>query len=502
MVSRPAAPSTRRILRPALPPGGPARSAGSPARRAGVAAVVALAYGLAATAVATADTARIVTDQMAAGRTPARASIVVTGVDGNTRTLGPFSFPETPYGLRRSPDGRYFAVSWGDAEVADRGLVIVPADGGTAFRLRPRRPGGTAYDVSPSRVSWSSDSRDVVLGDVRDDEGDGPGDVVRCSVAHHRCTVVPGVAGYAATVPGAIVTGTTAHRLAGLVARYDPDGWGGPDERPADGPTRRALVRHRQTDVAHVTPRRTRILLRRRASVLQGVDAATGIVGGPSGALVTVDRYRLRRVVQRGETFVRWGGIARRWVVVGARGATATVKPRRLPVPREHAAIAEDIDTGMMLIRAQRAHPEPRTSIASGGWLATTGTTPFAARTGGLVLTTITPQGRAAFVRTGGQIASAAQLVRSVLARRTAYRGTAALVVVGHESATNAAIVDVSWDERDPKPGDPPPAALPGTAGIVPFEDSSLRRHATVRVPLDGRTPPTVVSGAPEHAAW
>lgn len=497
---RGAEPSTRGILRRPPQPGGPARTTGSSACRAGVATAVALAYGLAAAAIATADTARLVIDQQAARGVPARASIVITGVDGGARTLGPFRVPDSPYGLRRSPDGRYFAVSWGDAKVADRGLVIVPTDGGSPFRLRPRRPGGTAYEVSPSDVSWSSDSHDVVLGNVRDDERDAPGDVVRCSVTRRRCAVVPGVTGEAAPAPGAIVTGTTAHQLAGLVARYDPDGWGGPDERPADGPTRRALVRGRQTDIARVTPNRTRILLRRRATVLDGADGTAGIVGGPSGALVTVDRYRLRRVMRRGRTFVRWGGIVRRWVIVGARGATTTVEPRRLHVPRAHGAIAEDVDSGMMLIRAQRAHPVPRAPIASGGWLATTGKTPFVAGTGGLVLTTITPRGRATFVRTGGRIASASQLVRSVL-RRSTFRGTAAIVVVGHETATNAAIVDVSWDERDPRSGEAPPKTT-GPAGLVPAEDADLRRHATVRVPLDGRTAPTVVSLTKEQETW
>lgn len=491
-----AEPTTPRSRRHPPQPGGSARTT-----RAGVAAVVALSYGLAATAVATADTARIVFDQKPAHGGPAHASIAITGVDGSVRTLGPFRFPESPNGLRRSPDGRYFAVSWGDAKIADRGLMIVPTDGGAPFRLHPRRPSGTAYGVSPSNVSWSWDSHDVILGNVRDDEGDGPGDVVRCSVTGRRCAVVPGVDGDATAIPGAIVTGTTGQRLAGLVARYDPDGWGGPDGRPADGQTRRALVRRRQTDIARVTPHRTRVVLRRRATVLDGADAVGGIVGGPSGALVTVERYRLRRVVRRGAIFVRWGGIVRRWVIVRPQGSTTTVKPRRLHVPREHGAIAEDLDSGMLLIRAQRAHPVPRASIASGGWLATTGKTPFVAGAGGLVLTTITPKGRAALVRTSGRIASAAYLVRSLLGR-TAFRGTAALVVVGHEAATNAAIVDVSWDERDPRPGDPPPAALPGTAGIVPTEDADFRRHATVRVPLDSRTAPTAISGTKEQAAW
>lgn len=464
------------------------------------ATAVALATGvvLVAAPAASGDTARLVLDQKTAHGGPTRASVVITSVDGSTRWLGPRLFAARPGGLRRSPDGRYFAAPLGSPGDRGFGIAIVPTDGSVPFVIVPRSSDGNSHYIYPASISWSSDSRELLLGNIQDDRKGVPGEVARCSVVRRRCAVVPNVRGFATALPGAIVTSTSSRDLVDWVSHYamvDPYG------RPADRPTRRALQRRRLAQTARVTSPGTRVLLRRRATVLNGIDAATGMVGGPSHALIAVDRFRLRQVQRRGRTFVRSDGQTRRWVLVGSRGPATTVPARRLFVPRAHGALVEDDDLNFR-VHAQRKYPEPRAPIATGGWLAVTGSSPSAPGRSGLVLTTITPRGRASFVRAGDQIASAAQLVRSVLARRKTYRGTAALEVVGHEAATNAAIVDLSWDEPDPLPGDTVPQTVPGTNGIVPAEDSALRRHTTVRVPLDGRTPPSVVSGTTEDEAW
>lgn len=453
-----------------------------------------------------ADTARLVVDARPANGGPARAAIVITGTDGSVRTLGPYGFPALPYGLRRSPDGRYFAVPWGEWGGGDRGLAIVPTGGGAPFVLFPRRPQGRSYYVYPEDLSWTSDSRFVVFGNAEDQDGGFPGDVVRCSVAARSCAAVPGVDGYAAVAGNAIVTSSSSDALLRLVA----DGASPLDitSMPVDRAERRALNRRRTARTARITPRRKRVLLRHTASVLEGADAAAGIVGGPSGALIIVDRFRLRLARHDGEVFTRPAGATRRWIIVGPRGSTRTVRPRHLVVPRDDASVVvSGPGTGKRV--AQRIAPEPRAPMASDGWLAVTGapsgnrpgTPSTTAGTSGLVLTTITPAGRASFVRTGGRLASATRLVRSALTR-SPLAGSPDLDVVGHEAATNAAIVVLSWRERTPPPADAPSAVVPGVGGIFVVSPEDRRYHATVRVPLDGRTPPTVVSRMAEQEAW
>lgn len=413
---------------------------------------------------------------------PVHATIVVTSLAGQTRTLGPHRFRAEPTALRRSPDGRHYAVLVGDWSTDARGLSIVPADGSAPFEVPPRTPRGGPYDTEPENLSWTSDSHEVILGDTDAEHGPPAKVVLRCSVVRRRCTAIPGADGFAATVPGGIVTSTALHTMTVETSEFLLG-----DSEPVE-PTTLGVLRKRWRARTVLAGRRTRTIATRKASLLDGVHGATAILGGPSGALITQRRYRLRLAQYRGQRVVRLRSDAQRWVLVRPDGRTRTTVVPRLTVPKAHGAL-----TGSSRrLRSQRAFPRPRVASGDGGWLAVTGYPGAIGGTEGLVLTTITPGGRAAFLRSGGRIASAAQLVRSVVGG-TATPGTSSLDVVGHEAVTNAAIVRLHWFEGS---GDTIHDGSDSDA------DQPTTHTATVRVPLDERTAPTVISRFAEDDAW
>jgi dipeptidyl aminopeptidase/acylaminoacyl peptidase len=447
-------------------------------------------------ATATADTARIVPVDPTQHEGPTRASIVVTAQDGGVTTLGPHRFRAEPTALRRSPDGRFFAVLVGDWSADDRGLSIVPTDGRPAFEVPTRTRRGGPYDTEPENFSWTSDSRDVILGNTDTEIGPAARVVLRCSVARRRCSAIPGVDGFAATVPGGIVTSTSFHTMV-----VESSGFAPRDSEPADADTLQILRRRWRARTALVGPA-TRTLAVRRASLLDGLRGAVGIVGGPSGALITEHRYQLRLAKHRGRRVVRLRSQAQRWVLIRPDGRIRTVVVPRLTVPKAHSAPLGNAEHFAGRIKAQRAVARPRAAKATGGWLAVTGAPTAVGGTAGLVLTDVTAGGRAALVRTAGRLASATQLVRTVVGRSPT-RGTPSLDVVGHEAATDAAIVTLSWHEGPPPKVDRLPDGRPDPNGASETsEESSVVHTATVRVPLDGRTPPTVVNREHEQAAW
>lgn len=434
-------------------------------------------------AIAAADTARIVLPDALPFSGPVRAAIAVTAADGPTTTLGPYAFRAEPSALRRSPDGRYFAVLVGNWSTDERGLTIVPTDGSAPFEVPPRTRRGGPYDTEPENFSWTFDSGEVVLGNTDAENGPAAKVVLRCSVARRRCAAIPGVDGFAAAVPGGIVTSTALDTLTVETSVFLPG-----DSSPVEPGTLQVLRKRWRSRTAFVGPK-TWALAGRRASLLDGLHGATAIVGGPAGALLTQDRYRLRLGHRRGQSVVQLASKTRRWILVRPDRGTRTVVAPRLTVPKPHSAPIRD----PRRLRPQRAYVRPRAPIGSRGWLAVTGVPAANGGTEGLVLTTITPGGRAAFFRTGGQIASATHLVRSVV-RGAPAGGTASLDVVGHEATTNAAIVGLHWLEGS--------AETVFLGGSESDADQVTMHAATLRVPLDGRTAPTLINREREQAAW
>lgn len=465
---------------------------------AGLVAVPVLALAaIGQPATAAADTARIVLpDGPTDTAKQTRAAIVVTAADGTTQSLGPYRFRAVPTALRRSPDGRFFAVLVGDWSADHRGLAIVPTDGGPAFEVPTRTRRGGPYDTEPENFSWTSDSREVVLGNTDAENGPAAKVVLRCAVYRRRCSAIPGVDGFAAAMPGGIVTSTAFGSLTVETSEFAPR-----DSEPADAATLRVLHRRWRSRTVMVGAA-TRTLAVRRASLLDGLHGAVAIVGGPSGALVTQRRYRLRLAKRRGQHVVRLASSTQRWVLVRPDGTTRTIAVPRLTVPKAHSAPIGDNDYFLGRIKAQRAFPRLRAAKATSGWLAVTGSPTAVGGTDGLVLTDVTAGGRAAFVRIRGRIASATELVRTAVGRSPT-RGTPSLDVVGHEAITNAAIVSLSWREGPPPKVDKLPNGRLDPEGVVETSaESSVVHTATVRVPLDSRTAPTAISGTKEQAAW
>lgn len=458
-------------------------------------------------AIAAADTARIVKDGATRDTGPANATIVVTALDGTARTLGPYRFRHVPTDLTSSPDGRYLAVGSGLAGPT-REITIVPTDGSGPFVLRVTpRP---LVITSTSDFSWSADGSELIVGGAEDQKAPlgrwrYRSAALRCPVATRICQRIPDSEGLAAAVPGGIVTSTPLDDVL-------PSGsqWGGYvqpttiDARPArQRRDERQLLREvrtrsrtRTTVVSTVAdPPTTATVTTRTARLTAGVDAAVSVLGGPSGALIVHDRHRVT-VTRRGAKLrLRTRTQARRWTIVAPDGTRRTRPMRVFLVPK---ADAPTHDWGQKLPR-QQVGAVPSVAVPTGGWLGTVG---FVRGNGpgGYVLARITPDGSARFMRAGGQLASARNLVRNVL-RRSPTPSTASLDVVGYETATDAAIVTLNWSEGPPDESIAPGGSTDAT-GVVESPGKHLGGAATIRVPLDGRTAPTVVSRTTEQAAW
>lgn len=455
-------------------------------------------------ATATADTARIVPDgDRPAFRGPARAAIVVTSADGQVRTLGPYRFSAEPTELTSSPDGRYLAVGFGLADESHE-IAIVPTDGSGPFalRIRPR----ALVTTSISAFSWSADGSELIVSGA-DDQRAPRGRwrfhaaALRCPIATRSCTRIPGSEGLAAAVPGGVVTSTRIDDVLPSGSQFDS--YVQPTTIDA-APSRqsryeRELLREVRTPERTRTtlvrtdanPPKTTVLTSRRAPLSRGADAAIDVYGGPSGALIVHHRHRVV-VTRRGKKLrLRGRSLGRRWTMVAPDGTRRTRVVRALLVPK---ADAPTHDWDGKLPR-QRAGTVPSVPVATGGWLGTVGFV-RGVGPGGYVLARITPSGTSRFMRAGGQIASARNLVRSTVGR-TPTPGSASLDVAGYEASTDTAIVTLDWQEGPDEPG-----TTTDLDGVVESADDGGPRRATVRVPLDGRTAPTLVNHEREQAAW
>lgn len=451
-------------------------------QRALAAAAMALGLVLSVAASAHADTARLEVSEPEGDVYPTQ--IVVTSATGDTHALGPFPMPTRARQLVRSPDGRYLAVI-PDLDAVDGSPTIVPLDGGAPVRLQP--PPGIIVMPSLFGASWAPDGSELVIGHAYAERKarDTPRwPALRCPAPAFVCRAVAGSDDFAAAFTGGIVAGSTlislfpSPRALGIMVSVD--GFRGEWLRRG---SRRARALERLTDqrvtsrVSTTIGRRRRTISAVRRSARQGVPVTTAIVTGPSGALVAQETYRVT-IRSRGG---RMRGVTRytphRLVHVAPDGAVRTTSAPSLTVP---AADREPPIVHGWRRKAKRFPVVPEVALPHGEWLGTIGTQSSVKQHPAVALARISPDGTARFVRTNGRIVTAHGLLELV-PDTTGRTERAGLTVVGHERATNAAIVVLGWwDGRN----DDDPAVV------------------TLRVPLDGRTPPTVVSRTAEQAAW
>ncbi len=426
---------------------------------------------------ASADTARIVRDPRPAPGTPPMTEIVITGADGTRRTLGRYDIGVPEILLRISPDRRWIAlVPYFPARL--RSVWIVPTDGGPARTLTVDPAVRSATDRSG--FWWTSDSQALIVGDTmqvgsRRQHHPYRSRVLRCALAATVCRPIPGVDGVAATVPGAIVTSSSV----GSLLPYDPGRmdsefrWRTVERDPSD--LRRFRVARRSSSA--VVADAVRTLRSTTSSLAAGIDGAFAAVSGPAAALIVHRRLRTAITARKaGGHVVRWRPGPVRWTLVAPHGGRRTITAPRLRIPM---ALADPTPENAKRTTV-RATVEPRAPLPDGRWLAEVRTLSEAGYAA-VALAVVGPDGRAALLRNRGGIVSAADLIRTTIGARAPAASTS-LRVVGHETATDAAVLSLGWPESR--------------------GDRFRHREATVRVPLDGQTAPSLISRHVEDDAW
>ncbi|WP_026911140.1 hypothetical protein [Patulibacter minatonensis] len=457
-------------------------------RGATCAVVVLLVGGVAATP-ASARVARLEVDGEAYDRGPTTVRITTADPSGAHRTLGPFRLADHPGGILAAPDGRHAALL-PNSEYESH-LWIAPLDGGAPVQLT--MPTGVVTYGDLSRVGWSEDGRELVVGDAAwidpafDPDGAEearPDQVrwtsLRCAVATGACAENPGPGGLAASIPGGVVVGSSALSL--LPVEYLFEGVGDeplPDWERATSERGRLLtgvaedVRTSSTRIEGTAA--PRILDRQARPATQGLTLTRDAVSGPSGALLTRSTTRFRLDRRPGKVRLRGTTGGGRLVAVAPDG---TVTRRAVPtmrVPRREQEtvariLAREIDT----LAFRPAVGTPDRGWVGEGVLGTAGLN-------GVAVAVMDPEGRARLVRVRGRIATPAALVaaaRGLPAGRKQASGP--LRVVGYERATRRAIVRVSYEAPDA---------------------TGSSRSVALRVRLDGRGRPVAVEGGAD-TAW
>lgn len=456
------------------------RAAGSrfvASRAVAGASIVVVGLVLATATTAHADTARVKIAKRDGGTYPTR--IVVTSAAGVRRTIGPFQLRSRSSDLLASADGRHLVLVPEFSARTPSPTVVSLESGMSVPVLAPR--GITILPIRPM-LAWATDGNELVVDHAF--VGDPASDptrwsVLRCPAPAFACHEVEGSDGDAAAIPRGFVSGSTllslfpsANALRLLTSLNQDDDWftrGSASARQL----RRLVASPVASQITANVDGQPRTVSTTRRNLLQGVPVTTAIVGGVSGALLTQEVHRATVRSRRNGVGGTMRVTERRLVRVTADGATHTTAVPRLTIPRAHAVPDPFTDRS----RADRAPVVPEIGLPSGGWLATAGTQPTMDYA--LTLVRIDAGGAARFVRTRGRIVSATSLEATVRGAASE-PGRAGLTVVGYEQATDAAIVAVRWWES-------------GRRGLA---------AATVRVPLDEQTPPTVVSRTAEQAAW
>lgn len=471
-----------------------AASPESPVHRTPLAVVVAL---LIAPASAGADVASLaVVEDEELGK-PATVRITTTAADGRSRALGPFLQPHAPSGLLAAPGGRHLLLLPNDQGQGDALASVLALDDPAARPVPLAMPANVEIARPYSQLSWTPDGSEVVLGDVQrrvpkpgtdpDDDAEDQDDVswtaVRCPVATHVCTEIPGTPGSAVGVPGGALVSSSPLSLlpiefvlGGLDEVRRPE-WASP--RTAYGRLLRSVANDPRVAETRIDGPAPRTVSRFAGPSSKGLPYAQGIVGGASGALVTryTATYRLRT---RGDGRVRLraSGSGPRLLTVAPDGTS-----RIGPVPRVRVARRDLSSIGRRRPRGpQRLSFIPGLGRPDGGWLGFADRKPDPPFLRGEVLAALGDDGRARVVRVGGRAATVARIVDGAPGLRPFVSYTD-YELVGYEPATRSAVLHIEWRER--RPG----------------SRRTRERDEAFRVPVDGTGRPTVVP-AGAATAW
>lgn len=433
---------------------------------------------------ATADVARL---EPAANAKPGELprnhdyEVVVTDRRGARRTFGPVpnSYPFA------APDGRHLLLVPDEADGKPVAPVLVPLDGSP---VRPLRlPAGTTVVGNISRVNWTPDGTEVLVGDAIgwdpsvfsglsaiEDPDLLRWTALRCPIATGVCTELAGPGGLVVGMPGGVVA--TSSYLSSL-----PSSWVFDEQLPVwerrtsqRGRTWIGLANDvRVTSTQLIGPTTTTVGRARRTGS-RGIPVAHAAVGGPAGALISRITVVTELERRRGRVRLKARHRSPRFLLMtpGAPLRSFASRPLRLS-RRDRSRVAPSTAD-----RGQRLHFRPDFATAD-GWIG--GATPSAIVPDYAVVATMDTEGRARPVTVRGRPATAWNLLRAAWGRSPG-RIAGGIEVVGYEAAGNA-IVSVGYDFSDKD--------LPG----VP------QRSATLRVPLDGKTRPTVIRGAVD-VAW
>ncbi|MBF6620012.1 MAG: hypothetical protein ITG02_07250 [Patulibacter sp.] len=378
--------------------------------------------------------------------------------------------------VRISPDRSQIAlVPAAPGELTE--VVVVPTDGGPArtFTTGREQRGIT----EGTTLSWTADSRTLIIGDTavgrrtRDERHRSR--VLTCDTAAlpAECRAIPGIDGLAAPLPGGIVTsssvGSVVPFATGPVDATRPgQRWLRLTVDRRSAVQRRMFTMPRRTRTAFVTDT-PRTLRDRTASLASGIDAAVAVVGGTDRAVVVHQRHRAP--ISRNAR-VNWRVDPMRWTLIDANGTFRTITAPTITVRERSRAGRRSTSRHAVVL--------PRVSRPSGGWLAEVRVRTSAVTTA-LALATVTADGHPTLVRPSAPVLTGDDLARTPLGRRPD-PGSGSVALLGHEAATDAAVVVVRWGEQDRR--------------------AYRYRRATVRVPLDGRTPPSVISRSAEDEVW
>lgn len=409
--------------------------------------------------------------------------IVVADRHGVQRTLGP-----VPSGrLFAEPGGRYLLLVPNQADDdAVASPWLVPLDGSALRTLRLPRATMLMDDVS--RVSWTADGAEVLVGDALawrpsafarpstiKDLGRSRWTALRCPIATAVCSELPEGSGFAVGVPDGVLTTDS------IFSSSPPPWWFDyldEGDRPEwERPTsRRGRMWMRVASDARVMrtqlvgpPSQTLSVARRTGAA--GLPVALAAVGGPNGAAIS--RTTLVSELDRRRGTVRLDVRTRNPRLVLARPGAAIREFASRPIAlsrgdrrRIHASAADDDEP-------LRFHPRFATADGWVGGGSVDSLVPNFA-----VLATLRADGRVRPVTVRGRPATAWNLLRAALGRSPG-RVAGAIEIVGYEAA-GSAIVTVEHGF--------------GMEGIP-------ERFATLRVPLDGTQLPTVVRERVD-AAW
>ncbi|MEV4422768.1 hypothetical protein AB0L40_22740 [Patulibacter sp. NPDC049589] len=455
--------------------------------------VVSTVAALAVAAPASADVAALAVDEPDDLRQPSTVRVAVRTSAGAVRRLGPFSLPAAPGGLLASPDGRRALLLPPDEGRGGQDAYVLALDG-SGGPVPLRLPQDVVIERPYSQVSWTPDGSTVVVGDAErrvrrpgadpDDEeaGDVSWTALSCPVDTVTCAEVAGPGGSAVGVPGGILVSSSVYSLLPLAYLFAGAGDVAPPEWTSPTSAWGRLIRgvdgYVRVSATHLEGPAPRTVGRAEGPASRGLPYTWGMVGGPSGALLTRYTFRTRLLTRDGRIRLRESGSGPRLSIVTPDGVGRTT-----PTPKIRVAAGDlRVASSGRQRRTETQRVIPVLGRLDGGWLGVADDDPEPYEVSGRTLVTIDPAGRARPVRVAGGAATAERIVAALPGGR-APLAVSDLSIVGYERATRRVVVRLQWRER-----------TPGTK-------RTRAREEAVRVRPDGRGRPQVVTGGAD-TAW